>query len=162
MGSGLIEIANVLSEHCEQMALAQDDDVTWHIEQQLHAPEQQDSDLLFPSTVGTFRSPTVLNKPFAEVAEDLGLPAFTQRGMRRTYNDLARFAKVDRLVSGHGTEEMEALYNSVAPEEQRDGIAKVISLIGRAALERALVAHYWPPGGFQVAPKRKNRLGQRL
>src|SRR5665213_692382 len=27
MGPGLIEIANVLGEHCEQMALAQDDDV---------------------------------------------------------------------------------------------------------------------------------------
>ena len=47
--------------------------------------EQQDSELLFPSTVGNFRSPTVLNKPFAEVALDLNLPAFTQRGMRRTY-----------------------------------------------------------------------------
>ena len=110
------------------------DVLTWHIEQQLRTPEQQDSELLFPSTVGNFRSPTVLNKPFAEVALDLNLPAFTQRGMRRTYNDLARFAKVDRLVkksvSGHGTDEMEELYSSVAPEEQRDGIAKVISLFG--------------------------------
>jgi hypothetical protein len=72
------------------------------------------------------------------------LPAFTQRGMRRTYNDLARFAKVDRLVktsiSGHGTDEMEELYSSVAPEEQRAGIAKVISLFGG------------PPSGPQSLP----------
>ena len=67
------------------------------------------------------------------IEHKLNLPAFTQRGMRRTYNDLARFAKVDRLVkksvSGHGTDEMEELYSSVAPEEQRDGIAKVIRLV---------------------------------
>jgi integrase len=65
------------------------DVLTWHIEQQLRTPEQQDSDLLFPSTVGSYRAPTVLNKPFSEVATDLALPPFSQRGMRRTYNDLA-------------------------------------------------------------------------
>lgn len=36
-------------------------------------------------------------------------------------------------VSGHGTDEMEELYSSVAPEVQRDGIAKVISLFGNSA-----------------------------
>jgi hypothetical protein len=34
----------------------------------------------------------VLNKPFAEITDELGLPAFTQRGLRRTYNDLAAAA----------------------------------------------------------------------
>ena len=83
------------------------DVLSWHVETQLATPEQQDSELLFPAVTGGYRAPTVLNKPFAEVASDLRLPPFTQRGMRRTYNDLARFAKVDRLVkksiSGHGT-----------------------------------------------------------
>lgn len=110
------------------------DVLTWHVEQQLHTPEQQDSDPLFPSVTGGFRSPTVLNKPFADVAEALGLPAFTQRGLRRTYNDLARFAKLDRLivksVSGHDTDEMVEHYSSVSPEEQREGIGKVIQLFG--------------------------------
>ena len=69
------------------------DVLTWHIEQQLKTPEQQDSDLLFPSTVGNFRSPTVLNKPFADVAEELDLPASSQRGMRRTYNDVGRWRR---------------------------------------------------------------------
>ena len=69
------------------------DVLTWHIEQQLKTPEQQDSDLLFPSTVGNFRSPTVLNKPFADVAEELDLPASSQRVMRRTYNDVGRWRR---------------------------------------------------------------------
>ena len=89
----------------------------------------------------------MLNKPFADVASDLNL-AFTQRSMRRTYNDLARFAKVDRLVkksvSGHGTDEMEELYSSVAPEKQRDGIAKVISLFGAGGARNSAGS---PPGG---------------
>jgi integrase len=132
------------------------DVLTWHIEQQLRSPEQQDSDLLFPSTTGGFRAPTVLNKPFAEVASDLALPAFTQRGMRRTYNDLARFAKVDRLVkksvSGHGTDEMEELYSSVAPEEQRDGIAKVIRLFGNGGARNSAGGPLSGPQGTSSGP----------
>ncbi|MEI9948228.1 MAG: site-specific integrase [Pseudomonadota bacterium] len=133
------------------------DVLTWHIEQQLRTPEQQDSDLLFPSTVGNFRSPTVLNKPFADVAEQLALPSFSQRGMRRTYNDLARFAKVDRLVkksvSGHGTDEMEELYSSVAPEEQREGIAKVINLFGKGGARNSVGGPLSGPLGSPGGPQ---------
>jgi len=129
------------------------DVLTWHVEQQLHTPEQQDSDLLFPSVTGGFRAPTILNKPFQEIAEELGFPAFTQRGLRRTYNDLARFAKVDRLVktsiSGHGTEEMEELYSSVAPEEQRESIAKVVQLFGTGGPRNAAGG---PPSGSPTTP----------
>lgn len=35
------------------------DVLKWHVESQLHTPEQQDSDLLFPSITGGFRCPTV-------------------------------------------------------------------------------------------------------
>jgi hypothetical protein len=107
--------------------------LAWHVETQLSTPEQQSSDLLFPSTVGGFRSPNVLNKPFAAAVETmkLGFP-FTQRGMRRTFNDLARHAKIEaivtRSISGHLTERMQDHYSTVASDEQRASIAKVIQL----------------------------------
>lgn len=43
-------------------------------------------------------------------------------------------------ISGHRTEEMEALYSTVVPEEQREGIAKVIRLFGQGGPETARVA----------------------
>ena len=107
------------------------DVLKWHVETRL-APEQEDSDLLFPSIKGGFRAACVLNKPFDDVSDRLGFPRLTQRGMRRTFNDLARAAGVEALVtksiSGHQTDNMVELYSSVAPEEQRSSIAKVIRL----------------------------------
>jgi integrase len=105
----------------------------WHVETQLATSEQQESDLLFPSTVGGFRTPCVLNKPLGEIASALGLEKrFTQRGLRRTYNDLTRAAGVADLVvrsiSGHQTERMQHHYSSVNAAEQRDAIAKVLRL----------------------------------
>lgn len=44
----------------------------WHVATQLTTPEQNRSDLLFPS-VRLFRAPTVLNKPFAHVSQEMGL-----------------------------------------------------------------------------------------
>ncbi len=107
----------------------------WHIDTQLATPEQEDSDLLFPSVTGGFRAPTVLNKPFAEVAATLELgKAFTQRGMRRTFQDLAREAKmadvITRSISGHADEKMQEWYSTVNGPEQRAGISKVIALFG--------------------------------
>lgn len=107
------------------------DVLKWHVETQL-TPEQEDSDLLFPSITGGCRAACVLNKPFDDVSERLGFPRLTQRGMRRAFNDLARSAGVEALVtksiSGHQTDNMVELYSSVAPEEQRSSIAKVIRL----------------------------------
>ena len=105
----------------------------WHVETQLRTPEQQESELLFPAVNGTFRSPSVLNAPLADVSAEIGLgKKFTQRGLRRTYNDLARAVNVDGLVvrsiSGHLTESMQHHYSSVSPDEQRASIAKVFSL----------------------------------
>lgn len=106
----------------------------WHVDTQLATPEQQESDLLFPSVTGGYRAPTVLNKPFKDVSEAIGLGyVFTQRGMRRTFNDLARLAKVEDLVtrsiSGHLTEQMQHHYSTVRGAEQQAGIAKVIRLL---------------------------------
>jgi hypothetical protein len=105
----------------------------WHVETQLVTPEQQDSDLLFPAVTGGFRSPCVLNKPFADVSEAMGLAKkFTQRGLRRTFNDLARMAEVadlvTRSISGHHTERMQHHYSTVSAAEQRESIARVIDL----------------------------------
>jgi integrase len=95
----------------------------------------QESDLLFPSVTGGFRSPSVLNKPFADVAETIGLgKRFTQCGLRRTFNDLARAAKVEaivtRSISGHETDRTQEHYSTVHGSEQRDGISRVIALFG--------------------------------
>ena len=106
----------------------------WHVDTQLTTPEQQESELLFPSITGGFRSPSVLTQPLDDVAEAIGLgKRFTQRGMRRTFNDLARAARVEafvtRSISGHLTERMHELYSTVNADEQRAGIAKVIDLM---------------------------------
>jgi len=122
----------------------------WHVEQ-LKTGAQQDSELLFPSLDGGFRSPSVLNKPFAEVSETMGLGyAFTQRGMRRTFNDLARAAEVQDLVtrsiSGHLTERMQHHYSTVRGEEQQLGLGKVVNLMTKRA-ERAAESSSGDHGG---------------
>jgi len=106
----------------------------WHVETQLETPEQQTSDLLFPSITGGFRTQKVLNKPMAEVATELGIKKhLTQRALRRTFNDLARAAQVNDLVtrsiSGHLTEKMQWHYSTVNGSEQRAALAKVIHLV---------------------------------
>jgi hypothetical protein len=68
---------------------------------------------------------------FEEVSRAIGLrQRFTQRGLRRTFNDLAREAQVEGVVtksiSGHLTERMRERYSTVAPIEQRASIARVI------------------------------------
>lgn len=110
----------------------------WHVATQLRTPEQLASDLLFPAVTGGFRAPSVLNKPMGEVAEALELgKRFTQKGLRRTFNDLARAAKVEdvvtRSVSGHLTEEMQAHYSTVARDEQREALGRVVALFERRA-----------------------------
>jgi hypothetical protein len=62
--------------------------------------------------------------------------------MRRTFQDLARAAEVrdvvTRAVSGHVTEAMQRHYSTVAPDEMRQGLAKVVSLAGfKEAMESA-------------------------
>lgn len=56
----------------------------------------------------------------------------TQRALRRTFNDLARAAQVNDLVtrsiSSHLTEQMQRHYSTVNPTEQREALAKVIRL----------------------------------
>ena len=75
-----------------------------------------------------------MNEPFSDVAETIELgKQFTQRGLRRTFNDLARTAEIEsivtRSISGHLTERMQEHYSTVNPDEQRASIAKVIDLM---------------------------------
>ncbi len=107
----------------------------WHVDTLPDEGPLKESDLLFPSEVGGFRAPSVLDKPFRVVAKALGLrKRVTPRAMRRTFQDLARAASVGDLVtrsiSGHATEEMQRHYSTVGEMEQRDGLARVVSLAG--------------------------------
>jgi hypothetical protein len=68
------------------------------------------------------------------VREAIGLKKnFTPRGMRRTFNDVARAAKVENLVtksiSGHLTDRMKDHYSTVSPVEQRESIGRVLRLV---------------------------------
>jgi integrase len=108
----------------------------WHVETQLTTPEQEESDLLFPAVNGKFRSPSVLNKPLDDVAVELEFTKrITQRALRRTFNDLARAAQVNDLVtrsiSGQLTVRMQHHYSTVNGGEQRDALAKVIDIATR-------------------------------
>lgn len=85
------------------------DVLRWHVDTQLTTLEQKESQLLFPAEDGRFRSPSFLKKAFATVGQLISLnKSFTPVGMRRTFNDLMRLAKVEAVVtksiSGHLTE----------------------------------------------------------
>ena len=113
----------------------------WHADR-LPPGRMQESDLLFPSETGGFRSPTVLDKPFKDVCRHLSLgKKVTPKAMRRTFQDLARRAAVDGLVQrsicGHLTEEMTERYSSVAQAEVQAALGKVVSLAGYRGLLRA-------------------------
>ena len=112
--------------------------LSWHVRTQLETPEHREPDLLFPSITGGFRTQKVMNQPMAEVATELGITKkLTQRPLRRTFNDLARAAHVNDLVtrsiSGHLTDKMQAHYSTVNGDEQREALAKVIRLVDHRA-----------------------------
>ena len=72
------------------------------------------------------------------MVQELGLAKHvTPRALRRTFNDLARAAQVQdvvtRSISGHLTEGMQRHYSTVSGDEQRQALAKVIDLTRLAA-----------------------------
>jgi len=94
---------------------------------------QAESDLLFPSELGGFRSASVLDKPFEVVTKACGFrKRITPRAMRRTFQDLCRSAEikdlVTRSISGHATETMQHHYSTVNAAEQRAAMDKVVNL----------------------------------
>jgi integrase len=58
---------------------------------------------------------------------------FTIHGLRRTFNDLARRAGVDAVVTksitGHVTEQMREHYSTVQLDEKRQAVAGVLKLV---------------------------------
>ena len=110
-----------------------------HVQTQLTTPEQIGSDLLFPAADGGYLGEHCLRKPFAKVGALIGLEmSFTPRGLRRTFNDLARTARVEALVtksiSGHLTDRMREHYSTVRPVEQRESIGAVLRLVKGGAV----------------------------
>jgi site-specific recombinase XerD len=113
------------------------DILRWHADN-LSPGRMRDSDLLFPSETGGYRSRSSLDRPLRVVARAIGIEkTITPRAMRRTFQDLARAAQVNdivtRAISGHATEEMQNLYSTVSIEEMRTSLAKVISIAGLRA-----------------------------
>lgn len=105
----------------------------WHVETRLLHTKMRMSELLFPSVTGGFRARSCLDKPFAEAADAIKLPyAFTPRGMRRTYQDLARAAgihdAVTRAISGHATVEMQMRYSTARSNEVRSALQRMSSI----------------------------------
>jgi len=108
------------------------DVLRWHVATQLTTPEQKASELLFPAEDGRFRSVSFLKKAFATVGHLVGLnKKLTPKGMRRTFNDLMRLAKVEAIVtksiSGHQTDRMREHYSTATPDEQRRSISNVVT-----------------------------------
>ncbi len=109
------------------------DVLRWHRDTRLLRKKMRESDLLFPATTGGFRARSFLDKPFEEVCEEIALAIrFTPRGMRRTYQDLARAAGihdvVTRAISGHATETMQHHYSTARGVEIRDALKRVTDL----------------------------------
>jgi integrase len=105
-----------------------------HVDQLPEGP-MQESDLLFPSETGGYRAASCLKKPIEAIAKAAKIKKhLTAKFMRRTFQDLGRAAQVHdlvvRAISGHATSEMQHHYSTVAGEEVRAGLAKVIDLAG--------------------------------
>jgi integrase len=106
----------------------------WHLDRYLWSA-QRDCDLLFPSRTGGFQARSALDIPFRKTMKAIGLEdlELTPLGMRRTYQNLCRRAKLPKTVQmaicGHRTEEMSDHYEIVPVEEQREALAKVYDLL---------------------------------
>jgi integrase len=105
----------------------------WHIQTQLKTPEQEKSELLFPSRKGGFRCSSSLQDPFRRVAEALDLKKkITPKAGRRTFQDISRAAGIElvvkKAISGHQTDAMVARYSTPGEQEMRDAIGKVVDI----------------------------------
>ena len=136
------------------------DPLKWHVEQLPEGP-MRDSELLFPSDTGGFRSRSHLDRPFRVIAKALGMKkTITPRAMRRTFQDLARAGDVKdlvtRAISGHATPSMRSHYSTIASNEVEAGLAKVVSLAG---VRRALGRRGGWESGWEGHPKEEGRPG---
>ncbi len=89
---------------------------------------------MFPSSVGTLRTPMSLYKAWQRCIKLAGIEhRFTVHGMRYTFTDLVRRANVDavvrRALTGHVTERMQRHYSHVSNDEKRAAMAGVLRLV---------------------------------
>jgi hypothetical protein len=94
--------------------------------------------LMFPSTVGTYRTPNSLDAAWAKCLAKAGIEKrFTIHGLRYTFTDLVRLANVDavvrRALTGHVTEEMQRHYSTIGLDEKRAAVAGVLRLVPPSA-----------------------------
>ena len=78
--------------------------------------------------------PRWLDKAWSTCAELAGITHhFTPHGLRYTFTDLVRLAKVDavvrRALTGHVTEEMQRKYSTVGLDEKRSAIAGALAVV---------------------------------
>ena len=117
---------------------------------------------MFSSESGTLRVPSAVQKAWRRALHAAGIKrSFTVHGLLRTFNDLARRAGVDavvtRAMTGHVTERMREHYSTVALDEKRAAGIKVVQLVRSAEVERG--AAEAERGG--VAEAERSGVGER-
>jgi integrase len=94
--------------------------------------------IVFPSLTGGYRQPSVLNKPFVEIAKAAEIERrVTAHTLRRTYNNCMRQVGVDKMIlramTGHSSEGMTEHYSEVTAEEKRKavelGLTPILDLV---------------------------------
>jgi hypothetical protein len=89
---------------------------------------------MFPSSTGGLRCPSSLHKAWVSCLRSAKIEGrFTVHGMRRTFVDLARRARVDgvvtRSLTNHVTEKMHLHYSTVGIDEKRTAVAAIAQLV---------------------------------
>jgi integrase len=95
---------------------------------------RRDRGWMFPSSTGGLRCPSSLHKAWVTCLRAAKIEGrFTVHGMRRTFVDLARRARVDgvvtRSLTGHVTEKMRLHYSTVGMDEKRAAVTAVADLV---------------------------------
>jgi len=109
-------------------------DALWEHLQAMPKCPMRTSEYLFPADDGGPLHRGSLDRPFANITKKLKIPYdVTPRAMRRSFQDLARGAKVEgvvtRSISGHRTEEMQEHYSTVYAEEQNDALTTLYGMV---------------------------------
>jgi integrase len=94
---------------------------------------------MFPALTGGLRCPSSLTKPWRASLKAAGVQGrFTVHGLRRTFVDLARRARVDgvvtRSLTGHVTEKMHLHYSTVGLDEKRSAVSAIAALVGKVVI----------------------------
>jgi integrase len=127
------ELAGVLNWHRERLREALKEKALKADVAVIHE-ERLAEGWMFPSSTGTLRAPSSLDRAWDACLGHAQIEKrFTVHGLRYTFTDLLRKAKVDpvlrRQLVGHVTEEMQRKYSTVDIEESRAAMAAVFELV---------------------------------